>query len=169
MIEFKISILEKEAGELPAPPAERQAADSWSRRELLDAAVFIASRLDNDFLLLGRRCKHSQKYPVRKTAAPLLIVAKSQVGCWLLKFSCRCLAFTSEDLGIISLPVSSHVSSSVELFLFPSCLPVSQSVSPHRALVTHCHLDRARPSCVRWIRMVFITRGRTKKKEEIGP
>lgn len=47
--------MENKAGGDFLPRSSSEAADGWSRRELLDAAVSAASRLDNDLLLLGRR------------------------------------------------------------------------------------------------------------------
>lgn len=80
-MEFRTLIWKMKQGDF-LQHSSREAADSWSRRELLDAAISVASRLDNDFLLLGRRYKAQPEISCQEGGGTTSYynVAKSPVG-----------------------------------------------------------------------------------------
>lgn len=80
-MEFRTLIWKMKLGDF-LHHSSREAADSRSRRELLDAAISVASRLDNDFLLLGRRSKAQPEISCQEGGGTTshFNVAKSPVG-----------------------------------------------------------------------------------------
>lgn len=168
----------------PAPAARRQTVGAG------ESCWMQPSPLPHDWTMtcccLDGATKRSQKYPVRKAAAPLLfsfecgrVTSESWpavgdtggvggVGGGSLAFKVEPSPFSLHLLG----PLNNFTSRFLPHVFSHSLAPpapssVILSVSLHPALFTRRRrCDRARPSYVPGIRMVFITRCKTKKKKK---